>query len=249
MKRRLHKILARSTELSLRSAEKAISRGEVTVNGQVVTMLGSLADPEADIIKWKGKRIGLPQEKIYLIYNKPKNVLVTKRDPLGRPTIWTDLKKFKDKVNAAGRLDYDSEGLLILTSDGELINRLTHPRHEIRKVYYVKVKGFPSNDELNGLRGGLKYEGVQYRPAEIKFKSKTEDNTWIETRIFEGKNRQVRKMFSAIGHPVLKLKRIAIGPLGLRGLKTSSWRYLQGSEREALLAEVGLTGRRHRASR
>lgn len=240
MRQRLHKILARSTTLSLRRAESAIAAGEVTINGKVVTKLGTIADPARDSIKWNGKRVELSEKKFYLIYNKPKSCLVTKSDPEGRKTVWDDLAKYKDQVNAVGRLDYDSEGLLILTNDGELINRLTHPKHEIKKVYYVKVRGFPTIIDLNKLKFGLKFRGVRYRPAEAKIKSKTEKHTWVEMIISEGKNRQVRMMFDAIGFPVLKLRRIAIGNLGIRRLKSSEYRHLSAKEVRELKSEVGL---------
>lgn len=240
MRQRLHKILAASTELSRRAAEKAITSGEVTVDGAVVTKLGSLADPNVNKIKWNGRLINPPREKIYIIYNKPKNKLVTKRDPEGRKTIWEDLKKFQDQVNAVGRLDYDSEGLLILTNDGELINRLTHPRHEIKKIYNIKVKGHPHSEDLNKLRKGLKYKSATYQPAEIRVKKETETSTWIDIRIREGKNRQVRNMFFAIGHPVQKLKRTMLGPIKLGKLESAEWRFLRRNEKEALLQEAGL---------
>lgn len=244
MKQRLHKILAASTELSRRSAEKAITAGEVKVNGKVIVTMGCLADVYKDDIRWKGKRIFLPREKIYIVYNKPRGKMVTKHDPEGRETIWSDLKKFRDAVNPVGRLDYDSEGLLILTNDGELINRLTHPRHEIKKIYNVKVKGFPDEDDLTRLRDGLVWRGVKYQPAQVEIRYKTENNMWLEVKISEGQNRQVRNMFEAINHPVLKLKRFAVGPVRLGKLASSEWRFLRKGEKEALLSEVGLMRRR-----
>ena len=237
---RLHKILAQSTELSRRNAEKVIAAGEVFVNGKAVTKMGVLVDPARDRIGWNGKIISLPETNIYVIYNKPKETLVTKKDSGGRSIIWDDLKRFKDKVNAVGRLDYDSEGLLILTNDGELINRLTHPKHDIKKIYNVKVKGFPLEEKLDKLRKGMTFEGEEYRPAEISFTRKTENNTWFEVKISEGKNRQIRNMFVAINHPVLKLKRFAVGPVRLGRMEPGEWRFLKPKERQLLLAEVGL---------
>jgi 23S rRNA pseudouridine2605 synthase len=243
MKHRLHKILAAATELSRRVAEKAIASGEVTVNGKVVTKLGVLADPKVDVIKWKGRRVQPPREKIYIIYNKPKGTLVTKSDPHGRSTIWSDLKQYKDRVNAVGRLDYDSEGLLIMTNDGELLNRLTHPRHDIKKIYNVKVKGHPKGEALDKIRNGVRYRGISYNPAFIKLRYVTENNTWLEVKISEGKNRMVRKIFSAVGHPVQKLKRFAVGPIRLGKMEASQWRHLRRDEVELLLQEVGLMKR------
>lgn len=234
MKQRLHKILAQSTELSRRAAEKAIVAGEVSVNGSVVTELGVLADPFIDKIRWKGAFVRPADKNIYIVYNKPKRKLVTKKDALGRPTIWDDLRKFKDKVNAVGRLDFDSEGLLILTNDGEFINQLTHPSHEIKKIYNVKVRGVPPEEALDKLRRGLKYQGNEYQPAEITIRSETEENSWFNVVIMEGKNRQIRKMFDAIRHPVLKIKRIAIGPIFLGRLESGRWRFLQPRELKQL---------------
>lgn len=244
MKQRLHKILAQATELSRRTAEEVIARGEVSVNGVVVTKLGSLADPGLDDIRWKGRRIHPLGAIVYIRYNKPKNKLVTKKDLLGRPTIWSDLKGLQDRVNSVGRLDYDSEGLLILTNDGELVNRLTHPKYHISKTYNVKVRGFPSDAALEELRKGITYKGIVYSGARVKIKSKTEKHTWVDVTIAEGKNRQIRNMFFAINHPVLKLKRIAIGPVRLGQLEVGEWRYLNKREVMALLLEAGLKTRR-----
>lgn len=241
MKQRLHKILAKASELSLRSAEKAIELGQVTVNGRVVTKLGSFADPGVDIIKWKGVSIGNVLEgKIYLAYHKPKSKLVTKSDPQGRSTIWSDLEMFKKSANAVGRLDYDSEGLLIVTNNGELMNRLTHPKYKVKKVYLVKVKGIPAIDEINQLRNGVSYGGEEYQGAEVRLKSRTKLNAWYEVKVSEGKNRQIRNMFLAIGFPVQKLKRIAVGPVRLGELKAGKFRALTGAELKALFNALEL---------
>lgn len=240
MKERLHKILARSTELSLRAAEKAIMSGEVSVNGKFLKELGLQADPSLDDIRWKGKPVKASSEKIYLIYHKPKSKLVTKKDTLDRPTIWSDLKNMKGKINAVGRLDYDSEGLMILTNDGELQNRLTHPSYHVKKSYNVKVKGYPTGEEIDQIRDGVKYRGVRYKGATVKMKSETKKHRWLDVTISEGKNRQVRHMFAAIGHPVLKLKRIAIGPVHLGKLEPGKWRPMRPKDLILLKREVGL---------
>ena len=247
MKQRLQKILAASTKLSRRAAEKAIlgaiEAGEVKVGGHVIKTMGTLADPFLETITWKGRKIRLPQEQIYIAYHKPKRRLVTKSDPEGRPTIWNDLRQYKDKVNAVGRLDYDSEGLLLLTNDGELLNRLTHPSHEVIKVYQVKIQGEPSRESIEELRNGIRYHGVNYAPAEVKVVSRADLNTWLEFRISEGKNRQIRNMVDAIGHRAQKLKRLSIGPIKLGALRPGEWRVLRRSEREALYKLVGLNPR------
>jgi len=226
MKERLHKILAQQTSLSRRSAEEAIKKGEVTLNGKVVNEMGVLADPMKDHIKWKGKRIQVSSQKLYVIYHKPKGKLVTKKDEHGRDTIWSDLKKFKDNLNAVGRLDYDSEGLLILTNDGDLINKLTHPKFHIPKSYNVKVRGVVHRDSVAKIREGITYKGVAYQPAKIRLKSITEKHQWLDITIEEGKNRQIRNMCEAIGHPVLKLKRIAVGPIRLGKLEPGKWKFM-----------------------
>jgi len=243
MKQRLHKILAASTKLSRRAAEKAIEAGEVKVGGHLVKKLGTLADPFQETITWKGKKVRPPQEMIYIAYHKPKRRLVTKSDPEGRPTIWGDLRQYKDKINTVGRLDYDSEGLLLLTNDGELINRLTHPSHEVVKIYQVKIQGEPSRESIEQLRNGIRYHGINYAPAEVKIVSRADSNTWVEFRISEGKNRQLRNMVDAIGHRAQKLKRLSIGPIKLGALRPGEWRVLRRSEREALYKLVGLTPR------
>ena len=240
MKQRLHKILAASTKLSRRAAEKAISAGEVKVGGHIVTTMGTMADPFQETITWKGKKVRPPQEKIYIIYHKPKRKLVTKSDPEGRPTIW---RQYKDKVNSVGRLDFDSEGLLLLTNDGELLNRLTHPRHEIIKIYQVKIQGEPTEERLEKLRKGVRYRGITYAPAKVRIISKTDAGVWLEFRITEGKNRQLRNMVDAIGHRTQKLKRLAVGPIKLGALKPGEWRLLRRSEREILYKLTGLNSR------
>lgn len=225
-KERLQKIIAQATELSRRAAEKVIAEGLVSVNGHVVTKLGTCIDPYSDAVFYKGRRLLTHQPKIYLAFNKPRNYMVTKSDPEDRPTIWDCLDKWKDKVNSAGRLDFDSQGLMILTNDGQLLNRLTHPSKEIDKNYNVKVKGRPSEEALDILRNGVKLEDGITRPATVVVNKEESINTWLNIRIHEGKNRQVRRMCQAIGHPVLRLKRTSIGPVKLGQLQSGKCRHL-----------------------
>jgi len=231
MKIRLQKILASATNLSRRSAEDAIRNGSVKVNGEVVIKLGTKADPEKDRITLDGKPVRPAGRKIYVAYNKPRNVIVSKRDELDRPTIWYRLHKdMRTLLNSAGRLDFDSEGLLILTNDGELINRLTHPSASIWKSYQVKVRGIVPFAKLEELRNGIKLEDGVTLPAKVSLIRTTDRNATYEISIQEGRNRQVRRMFDAVGHPVMRLRRVAIGLIKLGTLKAGLWRYLNKKE-------------------
>lgn len=229
---RLQKVIADATELSRRAAEDAIERGEVMVNGKVVTTLGTKVDPYSDQVMFRDRLLHAEHKrKIYLAYNKPKNCIVSKTDPEGRPTIWDKMRgKYKEELNSAGRLDYGSEGLIILTNDGELINRLTHPKHEIWKTYEVKVRGIPSPAKLAAMERGMRAEGVQYLPAEAEIIEVEDRYCWLRIKIREGKNRQVRKMCESVGHLVQRLKRTAIGEVTLDGLIPNRTRPLSISE-------------------
>jgi len=227
---RLQKLIALATTLSRRAAEDAIKRGEVTVNGAVVTKMGTVIDSAVDKICLKERPLRIPRDKVYLAFYKPRKVLVTRRDPHGRATIWNFLDQWKTKLNAIGRLDYDSEGLLILTNDGSMINALTHPSHEIIKTYFVKVHGVPSTKALSQLKEGVNLSDGKTLPAQLKVVKTTGKNTWLEISIREGRNRQIRRMCEAVGHPVLKLKRIAIGPINLRAMKPGQSKILSQKE-------------------
>ncbi len=227
---RLNKLIAQSSEMSRRAADEAIARGEVTVNDTVVTTLGVTVDPRVDRIRLRGKLLSPPQEHIYLMFHKPRGCLVTKADPQGRPTIWTMLKAYKERTNAVGRLDLDSEGLLIVTSDGGLSYRLTHPRHGIWKRYQVKVRGKPSEESLDRLRRGIVLKEGRTAPAHVRSLKEERDGTWIEVFIQEGWNRQIRRMCNAIGHRVIRLRRTSIGALSLGRLKAGDCRKLAPSD-------------------
>ncbi|MFH1830562.1 MAG: pseudouridine synthase [Pseudomonadota bacterium] len=235
---RLQRMIALSSELSRRSAEAAIKRGEVTVNGRVTTELGTSVDPLRDKVCLNGSPLFFKARRNYLAFFKPRNVLVTKHDPQSRPTIWDGLKEWKDKLNSVGRLDFDSDGLLLLTDDGDFLNLLTHPKHEIWKIYRVRVKGEPSAEDLKRLREGVKLSDGQTLPAKVKRVDKGGLNALLEISIREGRNRQVRRMCDAIGYPVIKLRRIAIGPIRLGSLKIGKWRHLKSAEVKAVLGHV-----------
>lgn len=229
-KMRLQRMIALSSELSRRAAEEAIRRGEVTVNGSVATELGTTVDPSKDHVTLKGQLLKIGIHCHYLAFNKPRGVLVTKGDPHGRPTIWSYLGDRKKSLNSVGRLDFDSEGLLLLTDDGDLLNRLTHPRHEIWKTYLVRVNGEPDAHDFTRLKEGVMLKDGKTLPAKVCRVDHGDPNALIEISIREGRNRQLRRMFDAIGHPVTRLKRTSIGPVKLGRLKAGEWRPLRHSE-------------------
>ena len=236
MVERLQKLIAQAGIASRRAAEEMIRNGEVTVNGQVAE-LGTKADPEKDHIKVRGKLINAKltgtKEKIYILINKPKGVLSSTADPERRPLV-TDLIKGYGRLFPVGRLDFNTEGLIILTNDGEFSNLVSSSR-QIPKVYEVKVKGLPNENAVNKLRRGIRLEdGFKTAPANIKELSSTDRNGWYEVTLYEGHNQQIRKMFDAVGHSVVKLRRIAIGAINDQGLKIGQYRKLSRIEVEKL---------------
>jgi len=233
MKERIQKILAEMGVASRRKAEEMIEEGRVVVNGKVAR-LGEKADPLVDHIKVDGKLLTKPEPKVYFIFNKPRGVVTSLYDPEGRPTVKDFLKGIRQRVYPVGRLDYDSEGLLILTNDGELAYSILHPSKEIPKTYLVKVKGKIDEDSIEKLRKGVKIEGGMTAPAKVIKISETEENSWIEITIHEGRKRQIRRMLLKVGHPVLKLKRIKIANLKLGSLKPGEIRRITPEELKKL---------------
>jgi 23S rRNA pseudouridine2605 synthase len=216
---RLQKIIAAAGVASRRKAEQLITGGLVSVNGQVVTELGSKADPEHDHIRVNGKLLHGPERHVYLLMNKPKGYVTTLRDPEGRPTVMDLLRGVGARVYPVGRLDYSSEGLLLLTNDGEFANRLMKAASHVPKTYMVKVAGTPDAKGLAKLREGLfiasdRGRRVKTAPAKIK-PIRESDNPWYEVTLTEGRNRQIRRMFEEIGHHVEKIKRVRYGALEL----------------------------------
>jgi len=230
MRVRLQKILAEAGIASRRKAEEIIQAGCVTVNGVPVTELGAKADPAADTIAYNGKKITKGQPKIYIMMHKPEGVVTTATDPEGRKTVLDLLPKISARLYPVGRLDYDSSGLLLLTNDGGLTQRLTHPRTGIKKTYHVTVKGIPSPSALRKFAGGLFIEGKRTAACEVSLVRRMDNDALLQVIIGEGRNRQIRKMCAAIGHPVIKLKRIALGTLRLKDLPKGEWRYLNEQE-------------------
>jgi 23S rRNA pseudouridine2605 synthase len=226
---RLQKILAHAGVTSRRKAEQLILEGRVTVNGAVVTELGTKADPEHDHIKVDGKHIRAPERPVYLAMNKPKNVMSTVSDPEGRPTVLGLLRGVKERVYPVGRLDYHSEGLLLLTNDGEFAKRITTPATHVSKTYLVKVKGTLTAEQEKRFRDGVPLEGKRTAPAGLKLIQRAE-NPWYEVRLIEGRQNQIRLMFKHFGHLVEKLRRVRIGFLELGSLEPGSFRRLTPAE-------------------
>ena len=216
---RLQKIIAAAGVASRRKAEELISSGKVAVNGQVVTALGTKADPEKDHIRVNGKLLHGAQRHIYLVLNKPKGFVTTVSDPEGRPTVMSLVRGVGSRVYPVGRLDYASEGLLLMTNDGALAHRLMKAASHVPKTYVVKVSGQPREDAIAKLRGGLSIatddgKRVRTSPAKIRI-VKESANPWYEITLIEGRNRQIRRMFEEVGHHVEKIKRVKYGPLAL----------------------------------
>ena len=228
---RLQKILSQAGVCSRREAETRILAGRVMINGQVVTELGVKVDPVQDEIVVDGKRIAA-QKHIYILLNKPTGVVTTLSDPQRRRTVADLLHGISERVYPVGRLDYHTQGLLLLTNDGDLANRLMHPRQHVDKTYVVKAYGTVSEDRLDILRTGIKLSDGITAPALIRILSVDNEQhfSMVEVTIHEGKNRQIRRMFEAIGHPVKQLERTRIAFLTLQNLPTGSFRHLTKDE-------------------
>ena len=237
MEKRLQKILAEAGIASRRRAEELISDGRVTVNGTIAT-LGMKADPTRDHIKLNGKRLFRSEPKVYLIFNKPRGVVTSLKDPEGRPTIQDFLKGMHYRVFPVGRLDYDSEGLLLLTNDGDFAHAILHPSKKIPKSYLIKVKGSPGEEDIKKLRSGIELEDGTTAPAGLQKIRSTGHNTWFEITLREGRKRQIRRMLEQTGHSVLKLKRTRINGLELGSLKSGQYRYLKPEELNRMRKEL-----------
>lgn len=226
MEERLQKILSAAGISSRRAAEEIIQEGRVRVNGKVVTELGAKADPDKDHIKVDGKLINPKQPKTYIMLNKPAGFVTTMSDPEGRPIVANLLKGVKVRVYPVGRLDYDTEGLLLLTNDGDFAHLVTHPKHELPKTYLVKVKGALEDRHVANLEQGVFLKDGKTAPARVRKLRKEESNSWVEITIHEGRKRQVRRMIDFTGHSVIKLKRTKVGNLNLGDLPMGAYRHL-----------------------
>ena len=234
MQERLQKILSAAGISSRRAAESLITEGRVTVNGTVITTLGSKADPATDKICLDGKAITVPQTKRYILLNKPAGYVTTLKDPDGRPIISDLLKGIPERLYPVGRLDFNTEGLILLTNDGEWANRLAHPRNEIEKEYLVKIRGGLSVEQAGQLEKGVELDDGITAPAKVTIIRVLEKNVWFTITIHEGRYRQVRRMCEALGLPVVKLKRVRYGCVLLGDLGSGEYRPLDPGEAKAL---------------
>lgn len=236
---RLQKVLAQAGVASRRAAEEMIADGRVEVNGQIVTEQGRRVDPERDTIRIDGSRLPPPRRHLYLVVNKPRGVVATMDDPEGRPTLAQYVPP-KQRLFHVGRLDTDTSGLIIMTNDGELANRLSHPKFEVEKTYVAEVEGGMDNKALKRLEKGVLLDDGPVRPDRSRLISRTSERTLVEVTLHEGRNRVVRRMFDSLGHPVRELSRIAIGPVRLGRLGVGESRELTREELGALIDLVGL---------
>jgi pseudouridine synthase len=246
MQIRLQKIISAAGIASRRAAEKLIQEGRVSINGRTVTELGTKADPDTDDVRVDDRRVKGPERLRYFLLNKPRGYVTTRSDPEHRPTVLDLLTGVREYVYPVGRLDFDSEGLLILTNDGDLAVTLTHPRHEVERVYEAQVLGVPDAHDLDRLRRGIVIEGRRTSPAQVELlgERRTEGGTSVlRVTIHEGRTRQVRKMADAIGHPVRTLRRVRIGPITDKLLRPGTYRELTEEEvrrlRKAARVESG----------
>jgi 23S rRNA pseudouridine2605 synthase len=247
MPERLQKIIAHAGFASRREAEEMIREGRVTLNGRVVTELGTKADAARDHIKVDGKLITRSEPHRYILLYKPKEVMTTVEDPQGRRTVIDLVRGVRERIYPVGRLDYHSEGLVLLTNDGELAYKVSHPTYGSVKTYSVKVRGVPDERLIDKLRRGITLEGVRTLPCEIERikttgRNSDQGNSWFEVKLRQGRTHQIRKMFQAVGHPVSKLKRVAIGPISDPKLTPGVWREL--TQREVRLLASGKEPRR-----
>jgi 23S rRNA pseudouridine2605 synthase len=233
---RLQKILSQAGVASRRASEQLMLDGRVTVNGVTIFELGTKADPGTDDIRVDGRRVKIAARHRYLLLNKPRGYVTTRADPQRRATVLDLLQGVKEYVYPVGRLDYETEGLLLLTNDGDLAARLTHPSHEVPRVYEARVLGVPDAHDLDRLSRGLVLDGRRTAPAEVRLlpQRRDQDEVTIVITLHEGRNRQVRDMFDAVGHPVEHLRRVAIGPIRDPRLKLGFWRDLTAEEVDRL---------------
>lgn len=230
MEIRLQKFLADCGICSRRMAEKFILEGKVQVNNQVANVLGTKINPNTDVVLFDNKKISIKNKKLYIMLNKPKFYVTTSKDQFNRKTVLDLVNIENSRIYPIGRLDFDTTGLLLLTNDGELAYILTHPKHKIKKTYMATVFGIPTEDELKDFRNGLQIDDYITAKSEIKIINKYTDRSDVLISIYEGKNRQIRKMCEKINHEVIDLKRIKIGEIELGSLKSGGFRYLNEAE-------------------
>lgn len=238
LEERLQKYMARCGVASRRHCEKIINQGRVEVNGEIVVEMGVKINPFMDVIRVDGRIILPEEERVYILLNKPSGYITSVTDPQGRPTVLDLIDKIDSRIYPVGRLDFESEGLLILTNDGQLAYHLTHPKYEVQKQYRVMVHGQPNDNDIKTLQRGIDIGGYITRPARVVRKEIISNNSVFKVVIGEGKNRQIRRMFEAIGHPVIELRRERLGNINLGSLKLGEWRHLSQQELEGLRSMV-----------
>ena len=233
---RINKYIASCGVASRRKAEEIILAKRVKVNGKTVEELSFNIDENNDVVEIDGQRIGLSEESVYIVLNKPEGYITTVKDQFDRPSVLDLVSDIKERVYPIGRLDYETSGLLILTNDGDLTYKLTHPKHEVDKTYMAIVKGIPTKEELKNFEEGLYIEDYKTAPAKIKVVKKDEEKNYAicQIKIHEGRNRQVRKMCRAINHPVMRLRRVAMGKITLKDTEVGKYRHLSKEEVEYL---------------
>lgn len=237
---RLNKFLALAGVASRREADRWIQEGRISVNNQVVEELGLRVDEDKDVVRVDGRKIQVKTEPVYILLNKPAGYLVTLKDPFRRPTVRTLLPASLGRVFPVGRLDLATEGLLVLTNDGELAFRLSHPRFGVKKVYLAKIKGEPDKEALRRLERGVHLEGAKTAPARVVPLAPGQKSSWLRLELQEGRKREVREMCRAVGHPVLELRRVEFAGLGLGNLKPGQWRHLEPGEIRRLKSLVNI---------
>lgn len=231
MEERLQKFLAEAGVASRRKAEELIAAGKIKVNGKVITELGTKIDPQKDEVLYQDKIVSKKEvEMVYIMLHKPEGYVTTAKEQFGRPGVMDLVRDVKERIFPVGRLDYDTSGLLLLTNDGDLTYKLTHPKHDVEKTYTAKLFGTPDDMDLQKFRRGVFIDGRKTKPAKIQILEKGERQSVVEIVIHEGRNRQVRKMCEAIKHPVAQLKRVATGDLKLGDLPKGKYRHLTSKE-------------------
>ncbi|NPV82874.1 MAG: rRNA pseudouridine synthase [Candidatus Aminicenantes bacterium] len=237
---RLNKFLAQAGLASRREADRMIQEGRVRLNGRVVTELGVKVDEHKDRVEVDNRPVRLPSEHVYLLLNKPAGYIVTVDDPQQRKTVMELLPRLPVRVFPVGRLDAETEGLLLFTNDGELAHRLTHPRYEVKKLYEVKVKGFVEDKELEKLEKGIFIDGRKTAPARARIIYRNREKSLLSLEIHEGRKHEVRKMLYALGFEVKKLRRVSFAGLTIKGLRRGFWRRLRPEEVDRLKKMTGL---------
>ena len=231
---RLQKVIAASGLSSRRVAEDLIREGQVAVNGKIVRTLGTCINPAIDHVKVNGRHLDAAEPEAFVLLNKPPGFVTTMKDPFGRKTIADLLERINVRVFPVGRLDYDAEGLLLLTNNGEVAQACLHPRYHVPKTYLIKVSGVFNDDQIKILRQGIELDDGITSPADVRKSGKAKSNSWLEITIHEGKKHQIKRMVEACGHRVMRIKRIGFGPLQLRNLPLGSCRYATDTEANAL---------------